>query len=171
MAGCSKPAVQEPAATPTATLYQPQVQTNAVDVTNTLLGFIIPDSQDIALCTAMHGFLRTAENLGYPAKLYHAATGAQSVAAVERAAADGCKGLLIGTQRLHAGALKKAALSIRQYTVYNGPARALPHAWLRTLGYTEKSRWLAVVWSKGVQTGKTRIWPRTAGAYGKFVLP
>ncbi|MEL7604173.1 MAG: hypothetical protein AAGU77_13535, partial [Bacillota bacterium] len=95
LAGCAKPAVQEPAATPTATLYQPQVQTNAVDVTDTLLGFIIPDSQDIALCTAMHGFLRTAENLGYPAKLYHAAAGAQSVAAVEQAAADGCKGLLI----------------------------------------------------------------------------
>ena len=95
LAGCAKTAVQETAATPTATVYQPQVQTNAIDVSNTLIGFIIPQSDDIAICTAMHGFLRTAENLGYPAKLYRADTGAQSVAAVEQAAAEGCKGLLI----------------------------------------------------------------------------
>ncbi len=95
LAGCTKPAVQAPAVTPTATVYQPQVQTNAIDVSSTLIGFIIPQSDDMAICTAMHGFLRTAENLGYPAKLYRADAGAQSVAAVEQAAAEGCKGLLI----------------------------------------------------------------------------
>ena len=142
LAGCAKPAVQEPAATPTATLYQPQVQTNAVDVTNTLLGFIIPDSQDIALCTAMHGFLRTAENLGYPAKLYHAAAGAQSVAAVEQAAADGCKGLLIWDPNdSNAGALEKAdALSIPAVVPYYNASGTGVTACVVSdlLGYTEE---------------------------------
>lgn len=110
LAGCAKPAVQEPAATPTATVYQPQVQTNAIDVSSTLIGFIIPQSKDIAICTAMHGFLRTAENLGYPAKLYRADAGAQSVAAVEQAAADGCKGLLIWDPNgVNAKAIERAA--------------------------------------------------------------
>lgn len=176
LAGCAKPAVQEPAATPTATLYQPQVQTNAVDVTNTLLGFIIPDSQDIALCTAMHGFLRTAENLGYPAKLYHAATGAQSVAAVERAAADGCKGLLIWDPNdSNAGALEKAAaLSIPAVVpYYNASGTGVTACVVADLlGYTEEiALGLAErMVERECKAGKILVYGREPqAAYEKFV--
>lgn len=61
----------------------------------TLLGFIIPDEKDISLYTLKHGFLRTAENLGYPSKLYLARVGAAALEAVEKANTDGCAGLLI----------------------------------------------------------------------------
>lgn len=60
-----------------------------------LVGYIAPETADIAVRTSLHGFLRTAENLGYPAKLYYADMGAGAVSAVEQAAADGCAGLLI----------------------------------------------------------------------------
>jgi ABC-type sugar transport system substrate-binding protein len=176
LAGCAKPAVQDPAATPTATLYQPQVQTNAVDVTNTLLGFIIPYSQDIALCTAMHGFLRTAENLGYPAKLYHAAAGAQSVAAVEQAAADGCKGLLIwDPNSSNAVALEKAAaLSIPAVVPYYDASGTGVTACVVAdlLGYTEEiALGLAErMVERECKAGKILVYGREPqAAYEKFV--
>ncbi len=141
--GCAKPAVEESAATPTATLYQPQVQTNAIDVTDTLLGFILPEpQQDIALCTAMHGFLRTAENLGYPAKVYPASIGMGSVTAVEQAVEDGCKGLLIwDPNNSNAKALEKAAeLSIPAVVpYYDASGKGVSSCVVADLlGYTEE---------------------------------
>ncbi|MDL2217089.1 substrate-binding domain-containing protein [Christensenellaceae bacterium OttesenSCG-928-M15] len=64
-------------------------------VSQTLVGFVVPNSDEISVYTLKHGFLRMAENLGYPAKLYLSSMGAESVAAVEQAANDGCAGLLI----------------------------------------------------------------------------
>lgn len=176
LAGCAKPAVQEPDATPMATVYQPQIHTNTVDVTDTLLGFIIPDSKEIALCTAMHGFLRTAENLGYPAKLYHAAIGAQSVAAVEQAAADGCKGLLIwDPNNTNAGALEKAAsFSIPAVVPYYNASGTGVNACVAAdlLGYTEEiALGLAErMVERECKAGKILVYGREPqAAYEKFV--
>lgn len=95
--GCAAPA--EPAAEetpqPSAEITPAAVAAPRANPAETLVGFIIPDDGSIAMATSMHGFLRTAETLGYPAKLYRAALGAESVAAVEQAKADGCTGLLL----------------------------------------------------------------------------
>lgn len=107
--GCTAPAAVEetPAPTNSEEAAKPVVKVN---VSNTLIGFIVPDSEELSLYTSKHGFLRTAENLGYPAKLYTAGMGQESVQAVEQAAADGCKGLLIWSPgNANADALKKAA--------------------------------------------------------------
>lgn len=40
-----------------------------------MLGFIVEDDGQIPGYMMMHGFLRTAENLGYPAKLYRGQAG------------------------------------------------------------------------------------------------
>lgn len=58
-----------------------------------LIGFVIDDDGSMGAYMMMHGFLRTAENLGYPAKLYRITSDASS--AVAEAKEDGCAGLLI----------------------------------------------------------------------------
>ncbi len=58
-----------------------------------LIGFVIEDDGSMGAYMMMHGFLKTAENLGYPAKLYRIASDASS--AVAQAQEDGCAGLLI----------------------------------------------------------------------------
>lgn len=58
-----------------------------------LMGLVIEDDGSMGAYMMMHGFLRTAENLGYPAKLYRIDSDPSS--AVAEAKADGCAGLLI----------------------------------------------------------------------------
>ena len=58
-----------------------------------LMGLVIEDDGSMGTYMMMHGFLRTAENLGYPAKLYRISSDPSS--AVAEAKADGCAGLLI----------------------------------------------------------------------------
>ncbi|MBQ4611864.1 MAG: hypothetical protein IJB30_09025 [Clostridia bacterium] len=58
-----------------------------------LMGFVVEDDGSMGTYMMMHGFLRTAENLGYPAKLYR--IGSDASAAVAEAREDGCGGLLI----------------------------------------------------------------------------
>ena len=58
-----------------------------------LMGLVIEDDGSMGAYMMMHGFLRTAENLGYPAKLYRITSDAE--AAVAEAKSDGCSGLLI----------------------------------------------------------------------------
>lgn len=58
-----------------------------------LMGFVVDDDGSMGACMMMHGFLRAAENLGYPAKLYRITSDAS--AAVAEAKEDGCAGLLI----------------------------------------------------------------------------
>ncbi len=75
-----------------------QVEVSAAEMTHSssamrLMGFAIEDDGSMGAYMMMHGFLRTAENLGYPAKLYRI-TGDAS-AAVAEAKQDGCAGLLI----------------------------------------------------------------------------
>lgn len=104
LAGCKKAeqAVPEEASLPEASpaansrLQQMnQRELHSTPVSDTLVGFIAPESREFSLQMALHGFLRTAESLGYPAKLYTAAMGTQAEAAVLQAAEEGCKGLLI----------------------------------------------------------------------------
>ena len=61
----------------------------------TPVGMIIANESDLFMRCAQHGFLRTAENLGYPAKLYTAAADELAVQKVDEAIADKVKGLLI----------------------------------------------------------------------------
>lgn len=70
-----------------------------------LMGFVIDDDGSMGAYMMMHGFLRTAENLGYPAKLYRITSDAS--AAVAKAKEDGCAGLLIPGN--YAAAIAEAA--------------------------------------------------------------
>ncbi len=107
--GCAAPAAIEETPAPTAAEAAGTVAGRRLNVSNTLLGFVLPASESYALSSAKHGFLRTAENLGYPSKLYVAAPGQESVAAVEQAIGDGCKALLIWDENnANAESLKKA---------------------------------------------------------------
>lgn len=75
-----------------------------------LVGFIAPESTDFNLRATMHGFLRTAETIGFPAKLYYASAGVSSVEAVERAKAEGCLGLLIwNANNMNSAAIARAS--------------------------------------------------------------
>jgi len=109
--GCTKEPAQpeQPESTPAPVVSQEPQRQPRKSVSETLVGFVLPDMQDdLSLSTSAHGFLRTAENLGYPAKLYRAPMGEGALAAVEEAAADGCKGLLVwnpGGQNANAIAL------------------------------------------------------------------
>lgn len=59
------------------------------------IGFIIPDDESLLTRCAMHGFLRTAENLNYPARLYALSPMDNALDVVGQAVSDGCSGLLI----------------------------------------------------------------------------
>ena len=108
--GCSSPAAVQETPAPTESAAVEAAGNVEINVSDTLIGFIVPDSEDLSLYSAKHGFLRTAETLGYPAKLYTADMGPDSVQAVEQASTDGCKGLLIWSpDNANADALKKAA--------------------------------------------------------------
>jgi len=70
-----------------------------------LMGFVVEDDGSMGTYMMMHGFLRTAENLGYPAKLYRITSDAS--AAVKEAMEDGCAGLLISGS--HSAAIAEAS--------------------------------------------------------------
>ncbi len=114
----------------------------SINVSGTLIGFIVPKATDEALYLAKHGFLRTAENLGYPAKLFQSAQGLASVAMVEQAALEGCAGLLIWSpDDSNAAAIKRAKelsipVVVPYYRASEPGVSANPQADL--LGYTEE---------------------------------
>ncbi len=84
-----------PAQAPAETAAPTPAQTAAPAEQVPLLGFIVEDDGQMPAYMMMHGFLRTAENLGYPAKLYRAAPGEEAQEAVARALEEGCDALLI----------------------------------------------------------------------------
>lgn len=93
---------------------QPQETAAPIEGLNSLcalVGFVAEDDGKMPTYMMMHGFLRTAENLGHPAKLYRATKGAQAKAAVEQAVADGCKALLIANDDGANDEAVKAALA------------------------------------------------------------
>lgn len=85
------PSEAQPTATPKPA-FTPDPHLNPA---SSLVGLVIADTNGLLSKIAAHGFLRTAENLGYSAKLYSAATSEEAAALVDRAIDDGCKGLLI----------------------------------------------------------------------------
>lgn len=132
--GCAK-------TTKDAAAEQPPVQTTLLpDETDlvvkaptdvdTLLGFIVPDDGTIAHYTAMHGFLRTAEAMGYPAKLYRANTAQKALEMVDEAIADECAGLLIWNegdmyvQAVESAVKKNVSVVIPYYETQNSSAHA-----------------------------------------------
>ncbi len=80
-----------PTPTPTPT-FSPDPHLNP---SQTLIGLVIANTDGLLTRMAEHGFLRTAENLGYPAKLYEADSSTAAATLVDQAIADGCRGLLI----------------------------------------------------------------------------
>ena len=74
----------------------------------TVVGFVVPDDGSLLMRCAMHGFLRTAESLSYPARLYAFSSGDGS-AEVEQALADGCGALLVWADTPALAAAAKAA--------------------------------------------------------------
>lgn len=76
-----------------------------------LIGMVVADNGALNGYHEMHGFLRTAENLGYAARLFRY-TGVSAKDAVEEAIAAGCEGIVVydpsGT------AAKDAVISARQ---------------------------------------------------------
>lgn len=85
-----------------------------------LMGMIIQDDGSMRGYMMMHGFLHTAENLGYPAKLYRVKGDASAM--VQTAVEDGCVGLLIpgsyteAVRRAHDAGL----YVVCPYEAYNG---------------------------------------------------
>lgn len=141
IAGCAAPE-EAPGETPAPTATPLPTPTPRGNPSETLVGFITPDDGGIALYTSMHGFLRTAETLGYPAKLYRADPGAESEAAVEAAKADGCAGLLLWNPggMNDAAAARAAALGLPVVVPYHSATAEGILACVATdlVGYSEE---------------------------------
>lgn len=138
--GCGQPAAAEPIAEPTATPVpeltenlltvgissEPEPMRVAEEVTATeeeepsfsltgakpTIGMIIADDGSLLMRCGMHGFLRTAENLNYPARLYRYEMGSSPMALVDQAVADGCQGLLVWADTAELAAAAKYASSL-----------------------------------------------------------
>ncbi|HWQ57728.1 MAG TPA: hypothetical protein VN540_01820 [Clostridia bacterium] len=94
--GCAKQAETRETQAPDATATpEPGVDANGEDFP--LLGLIVDDDGSDGAYMTMYGFLHTAETLGYAAKLYRAKAGAETLAAVAKAAEDGVDGLMISS--------------------------------------------------------------------------
>lgn len=96
--GCAKTAdMPNVTADPSHMPEETQGETPSLDEggTNPLIGFVINDDGSVSAQMMMHGFLKTAQTLGYPSKLFRASFGQKSVEAVNQAIGEGCKGLLI----------------------------------------------------------------------------
>ena len=141
--GCAAPA-SENAGEPTPEAVAPATPKPMIirSVSSTLVGFVIPDDGSMAQYTVMHGFLKTAENLGYPAKVYRAAYGSKAAEAVEQAKTDGCAGLLIwNPEEKNTNAITRAKeLGIPVVLPYYGTDNAAAQASVVTdsIGYTEE---------------------------------
>ena len=116
LCACAKPS-SEPVESYTNETDQPSEQEVATDGVGALMGFIIEDDGQMPAYMMMHGFLRTAENLGHPAKLYRAKHGQDAEAAVAQALAEGCEALLVANPD---GANNGAVQAAIQAGVYVG---------------------------------------------------
>ena len=82
-----------------------------------LLGLVIDDDGSDGAYMTMHGFLHTAQNLGYAAKLYRAKAGASALAAVAEAAADGVDALMVSSPAGANDAAVSEAANLGMYVV------------------------------------------------------
>lgn len=109
LCGCSKEAsdaevIQQAAGTEqAAAAEEEQAYSQGIH----LLGFVVKDDGSMSTYMMMHGFLSTAENLGYPGKLYRITSDAMQ--SVKEAEQDGCAGLLIPAEYTEAIAAARAA--------------------------------------------------------------
>lgn len=76
-----------------------------------IIGYVIGDDGDINSYMSMHGFLKTAENLGYPSRLFRFDEGESALSAVDEAIDEGCKGLVIQNANGENDDAVRAALS------------------------------------------------------------
>ncbi len=91
------------------------------DPSAVLIGLVMDESEGALAKAAEHGFLRTAENLGYPAKLYVAESSEKAAEMVDTAISDGCEGLLIwaDTEPMKAAMAKARAAGIITIATYH----------------------------------------------------
>ena len=84
------------------------------------IGLLIDESDGVLSKAAEHGFLRTAENLGYPAQVYAAASNQEAAALVDQAVADGCTGLLlwVNSDAMQAALAKARAAGVATVAAY-----------------------------------------------------
>lgn len=92
-----------------------------------LIGFVVRDDNTMDAYAQMHGFLRTAQNLYYPARLYAYTAAGGALAAVDQARQDGCEALLFfDAQGLSEDALQQAdsygMRVVTSYTEHQSPA-------------------------------------------------
>lgn len=93
--GCSgETPAPEPTADPTQVNIDPTAEPTD-DPIEGLMGYIVENDGSINTYTAMHGFLRAAEGLGCPARLFYFGVGVSADDAVRAASEAGCKGVLI----------------------------------------------------------------------------
>lgn len=93
-AGCSKKAAEADDVQVTPSL-EPAVDDGIFNTSQHLMGFIVEDKGDVSTCLLMHGFLRTAENLGYPALLIRIDSRYDAAQVAKQAYDAGCEGVLI----------------------------------------------------------------------------
>lgn len=113
--GCSAPASNEGEATPipSESLNEAQAQEDAAITADVpepqqittqsvpekpqkqAIGLIVADDGALLTRSAMHGFLRTAENLNSPSRLYTVSSDVTAVDLVNRAISDECAGLVV----------------------------------------------------------------------------
>lgn len=117
-----------PSQTPAPTeVLSSKEQINAFDPAKNIVGLIIDKQSEFSSRIAQHGFLRTAENLGYPAMLFAAEDSASAAARVDEAIAAGVKGLLIwaDSAEMIAAVSKASAAGIKTVVpFYHLPASA-----------------------------------------------
>lgn len=111
-AGCSGAGNEpEPTTDPTQVNIDPTAAPTDDPLEN-FMGYIVANDGSINTYTAMHGFLRAAESLGYPAKLFLIGDGVSAEDAVRAAAAAGCKGVLVEDRNGENDAAVSLALSL-----------------------------------------------------------
>ncbi len=98
LSGCAKQTEVDATPVPVTTVpAESEVEQTPAGENIPLLGLIVDDDGSDGAYLTMYGFLHTAETLGYAAKLYRAKTGAEALAAVAEATADGVDGLMISS--------------------------------------------------------------------------
>lgn len=109
-AACAKAPEAEPA--PDDTAEEEAAPAEAVlapyDAAQNLIGFIFPGGGDAMQNVALHGFLRTAENLGYPSVVLRDGS---AEALMAQALEKGCKGVVVWSKDIDVTRAMEAARS------------------------------------------------------------
>lgn len=112
-------ATAEPIQTATTESAEPTPIANFNPSVN-LIGMLVPEDSGELMNAAKHGFLRTAENLQYPSKLYVVNASNPAASVVDKAIADGAKGLIVwaNTPDMIEAAQKAKAVGIKVIVPY-----------------------------------------------------